>query len=69
METGGTSRWRCGNRDCGWSMAKLELGDDDGAPRCICGQEMQLVPRAPGGNYLGFLREAADAAAQGEERE
>jgi len=69
METGRATHWQCLNRECGWSLAKLELGDEDGAPRCICGQEMRPGP-APAPDYLGFLREERSAVpARGEERE
>lgn len=49
-------RWRCPNRDCSWSMVSSVAEDDEAAPRCICGGQMEQIEVIPVMTYLDFLR-------------
>jgi len=52
-----STRWRCANRDCDWSMVATATEGREDAPRCVCGGEMKRAEPVPVLSYLEFLRE------------
>ena len=49
--------WHCSNRDCNWSFVATMPGEEEEAPRCVCGSVMEKGETVPAFQYLDFLRE------------
>jgi hypothetical protein len=55
MANGAGARWHCPNRDCNWSVVAL-AGEEEAAPRCVCGNKMKMGGVVPAFRYLDFLK-------------